>query len=459
MSTAHPATPPDAQEDLEHLAERFAWLIRMRWVAVGTVGLVVGLALWRGIASQALPLLSVAMALGAVNVGWWSWWRRPSRRPTSVATLELSVFAQLLVDVLALAALLHWSDGVENPFAVLFVFHMALGGMLLRRRLAFGLAAVTAVVHLGTVIAETLGAIRHHPLLLEQGDPLAQTELDPYLRSPSLVAAYSLSYLLVLFGTVYFVQSVAEGRRAAERKGRDRERLAVSRERLARIGELSAGVAHSIRNPLHGLINCVDILEAQVPGDSTGRATLELMGEGLARIEVVTRRLLALTREQPLTRAPTDLGELAGDAVRLVSLRASARKVAFEVEHDGVVEAEVDANRLNEALVSVLDNAVDASAEGASIRIGVRAGDPARDRASITVEDSGSGIAADDLARVFDPFFTTKAIGEGTGLGLAIAKRILEEHGGAVEIESAPGRGTRVRLLVPAAAAADGARP
>ena len=446
----HQEAGPDRAGEVEHLKDRAGWLVRLRWFAIAAVAAAVAVAVWRGFVASELPLVSLVVAMGAANVLWVVALRRPAPG-SDVARWERVILAQLTGDVVALAALLHWSDGVENPFSALFVFHAAIGAMLLPRRMAFALGAGMVLLHLGIVLAETRGWLQHHPFLFES-DAGADPALDDvFLRSPALVLAYSVAFAAMVFGTIYFVQSVTERRRAAEMRERERERLAVSRERMAHIGELSAGVAHSIRNPLHGLINCVDILAGQVPSEGVERETLELMSEGLSRIEVVTRRLLALTRDAPLQPCATDLGELADDVLRLISLRSSARELRLELSRVGAPRAWVDPDRLNEALVCVLDNAVDASSPGSTIAITVSGPSGAEPSASISVEDHGSGLSATDLEHVFDPFFTTKAVGQGTGLGLAITKRIVEEHGGILNIESVPGAGTRVRMLLPAA--------
>jgi signal transduction histidine kinase len=206
-----------------------------------------------------------------------------------------------------------------------------------------------------------------------------------------------------------------------------------------------------IRNPLHGVMNCVDILQAQLPPDDKGTAeVLELMSEGVAKIENVTSRLLVLTREGPAQRVATDLRVLVQDALQFANMRARARKVPVEVEAGEVAPVDVDPERLTEALANIIDNAIDACREGDRVTIRVEElHDPAGVR--IEVEDTGEGIGADDLGKVFDPFFTTKPIGEGTGLGLAITRQVVEDHEGEVSVTSQPGGGTTVRIDLPRA--------
>jgi signal transduction histidine kinase len=242
-------------------------------------------------------------------------------------------------------------------------------------------------------------------------------------------------------------------RKRAERLQREHERVALSRERMARIGEVSAGVAHTIRNPLHGVLNCVEILATQAPKlEPELGEVLSLMRDGLERIEKVTRRLLALTREAEPELHPTELGDLLSDVVDLMAVQARSKQVKLEVQPEFVGEVLLDADRVVEGLTSVVSNAIDACEPGGvvTVRSELQQGPPPT--LVLAVQDTGCGIPEEHLSRVLDPFFTTKPIGEGSGLGLAITRRVMDEHGGDIEIRSTVGAGTTVRLLFPVAA-------
>ena len=239
-------------------------------------------------------------------------------------------------------------------------------------------------------------------------------------------------------------------RKRAEMLQHEHERIALSRERMARVGELSAGVAHTIRNPLHGVLNCLEIISAQTAhGELASSDMLSLMRDGLERIEKVTRRLLALTREAEPERHSTYLGDLLSDVLDLMAVHAGARQVSLNVEAGFLGEAMLNADRVMEGLTSVVSNAIDVCEPGGrvTVRSQLRAGPPAV--LVVEVEDTGQGISEEHLPRVLDPFFTTKPIGEGSGLGLAITRRVMDEHGGDIEIRSQVGQGTCVRLLFP----------
>jgi signal transduction histidine kinase len=269
------------------------------------------------------------------------------------------------------------------------------------------------------------------------------------IRSSTRVASFALVALFVLLSGVLVARSVAERRRSQEALRLEQERINLSRERLARIGEISSGVAHSIRNPLHGVLNCVDLLNTRLGKEHPHQPVLSLMSEGLHRIQSVTQRLLDLTREAPLRKAPADIKTLIEETVRFIEVRCHKKGLGLHLDVAEIRPVEVDANQLGEALLNVIDNALDATPSGGTISIKAFLARAGGEFLHIEVQDSGMGIAEEDLPRVFNPFFTTKPVGEGTGLGLAISKRIVEEHGGRIRLESVPGKGTTIEFVVP----------
>jgi signal transduction histidine kinase len=435
--------------ELEYLLERMGWLVQLRWFAVGGVLVTVVCAAVLRVVDDVVPLLGVTTGLATFNTYAWSRWRR-SRNENSSRVLAHRVFWQLVGDLVALALLLHFSGGAQNPFAMFFAFHMALGAMLLPGTLPTYLGIIAALLHGFVVLGEFAGVLAHYSLFtVRPGPALAHQAL--LWRTPGFVVGYLVAFTMMLFGVIYFVRSVVERQRGAEELRRERERLAASRERLARIGEITAGVAHAVQNPLHGLINSVDLLIVRAAADAATNETLVLMGEACRRIERVTQRLLVLTRDAPVAKKTVRLESLIQEAVTLAwrpRTGGGAARVEMKLEAVGLVEADPD--RLAEAFINVIDNALDACREGGAVTVRtVSTTADSVDNVCVEVADTGSGIAAENLTKVFDPFFTTKPVGEGTGLGLAITRRVVEEHGGEVVIESALGKGTRVRILIP----------
>lgn len=424
------------------LLEDAGWLVRLRWIA--TLGIVVTAAVAAAlrIVPSPVPMLAVATLMAGFNLALWLWllWKAGQKKPTG---LEGALVFQLLLDLLWLTALIHLSGGVENPFVMFFAFHMAIAAMFLPSRQAWGVGSAAALFHGGAVLAEYHGLLTHHALLLAWPHP-------PLSRNLGFVSGYLIAFLFMLGGTIYFVQSIAERHRRAERLRREHERIALSRERLARVGELAAGVAHTTRNPLHGLMNSVEILQRRLDLDDETREILSLMSDGLRRIESVTRRLLVLTREAPLQKAPSDVGALVKDALRFVEPRARQRAILLQAELVDSPTVYIDPDRMSEALINILDNAMDACRSGGEITVKTWLTKGTEAFACIEIADSGEGVPEEHLKRVFDPFFTTKAVGEGSGLGLAVTRKIVEQHGGEVSLSSRAGEGTQVRIMLPA---------
>lgn len=421
------------------------WLVRLRWLAVTALAVSVGIAHAAGMVATGPEIAVVIAGLGLGNAVCQRWLQGGMRAWSEVA-LDRLVFAQLLLDMVALATLVHLAGGIENPFEKFMVFHVALGAILLPQRLAWGLLLIGGLVHSGFVAGPPLGLLPLHPLLLDGvGAPSHGMAIEG-----RHVGLYLAAHWLAVAGVVYFVRTVRVRQQAAEAAEREHQRVTSQNERLARIGGLTAGVAHSIRNPLHGALNCLDILdgEPQLP-EADVREMRGLMREALVRIERVTRRLLALTRAVGPTRQWTSTSDLLAQVERLASAHARTRAVTVAFSPRELPSAEVDADQLSEALLNVIDNAIDETPPGGVVQLSaawVRTPDP---HLRIEVTDAGRGIDPDAMGRLFEPFFTTKPIGRGTGMGLAIARRVVHDHGGAIEVLSGQGVGTCVRISLP----------
>ena len=228
------------------------------------------------------------------------------------------------------------------------------------------------------------------------------------------------------------------------------ERAAYSRQRLALLGELSAGVAHEIRNPLQGILGCVEDLRSQCNGNPNIRSTVELLEEGLQRMDHISARLLRLARSQDGEKAPTDVAQCIEGTFAFVRTRAqkSGLKLVSTVEPN-LPLVPMYAERVSEALLNLLNNALDACNSGGTVSLSAERSKDEDGMLEMRVADSGSGIPENVRDLIFDAFFTTKEAGKGTGLGMTIVRKNIEAHGGRVELLETSAKGTVFRLLIP----------
>jgi len=232
---------------------------------------------------------------------------------------------------------------------------------------------------------------------------------------------------------------------------------AVARaEKLAAIGRLAAGVVHEINNPLATISACAEALESRVKeGAFSDSAALEDLREylGLIRSEAfrcksITNGLLDFSHTRAAEHAPLDLGNVISSATRLVTHQQRGEGIEFMIESaENLPRVSGDAGQLQQAIIALATNAVDAMPEGGQLRI-TTASDGSR--VFVEVSDTGAGIAPENVPKIFEPFFTTKEVGEGTGLGLAVCYGILTEHGGTLDVQSTVGVGTTFTITLPA---------
>ena len=219
-------------------------------------------------------------------------------------------------------------------------------------------------------------------------------------------------------------------------------------ERLAAIGRLASGVAHELNNPINGVRSCVYAIRGDLDNRERNLAYLQLMDEGMEQAASVIAKLLGFARKQKSVRAPVALGDVVRSVVRLLEFDFGRKRVTLELDlPDDLPPVTGDTQLLQEVVMNLLINSLDAIDEGGYARASTRA--TADGRVQLEVHDRGKGIAPEDLVRIFDPFFTTKETGKGTGLGLSVSHGIVEAHGGTIQVTSQPGSGTTFTVTLP----------
>jgi PAS domain S-box-containing protein len=228
-----------------------------------------------------------------------------------------------------------------------------------------------------------------------------------------------------------------------------REQL-FQQEKMVLIGQIAAGVAHELNTPLGTVLLRAQMMRQQMK-DQADLSDLSVIESEAQRCRGIIDSLLGFSRRSEGLIARTDVDSLVTKSLSLVRNDLELKGISVEATN-GDKEATIlgDANQIQQVVLNLVTNAADAMSDGGHLRVVTGlSSEEDRDMVEIQVIDDGCGMEQDVLERAFDPFFTTKEHGKGTGLGLAICRRIVEEHGGEIRIESKPGQGTAVSVRLP----------
>jgi two-component system, sensor histidine kinase RegB len=408
-------------------AINLSWLLRLRWGALlGQVGVILGVHFGLGLTQRLLPLLATVAVGTLSNAALWRWARR-RERPIP----EPLPWAVMALDVVLLTLLLELSGGASNPFSALYLVHIALAAVVLREGWTWALTGL-AIVCYGELFAGAPAQHAHH---------------DMRRHLEGMWAAFALAAGFI----VYFVQRVTRALAVREAELVEVRAAAARHDKLRALATLAAGAAHELSTPLSTIAVVARELErhlARLAPDAASESSLEdvrLIREQVARCRDI------------LSRMASDAGASQGGSLELLSPAALVERALEGVAGRERVLVEVD-DRAREAreLVSahsfaqvvrgVVKNALQASPPEARVRLVLACAPPVW---RLSVEDSGTGMTPEVLARAGEPFFTTKEPGEGMGLGLFLTRALVDQLGGQLELDSTPGVGTRVVLTWP----------
>jgi signal transduction histidine kinase len=231
----------------------------------------------------------------------------------------------------------------------------------------------------------------------------------------------------------------------------DTERRLLQAAKLAAVGEMAAGIAHELNNPLTTVTGFAELILDETSTDTPHRADLELILKEARRARDVVRRLLDFARQGERTRSNVDINEIIEEVLMLTRhlIHTSGVQLSLEWVKDAPWVS-VDSNQMKQVFLNLIHNALQAMPDGGSLDIQtlVRQRDN-RNWITVAVKDSGVGIEVQNKDRIFEPFFTTKADRGGTGLGLSVTYGIVTDHGGTIEVESSPGKGSLFTVWLP----------
>jgi PAS domain S-box-containing protein len=274
-----------------------------------------------------------------------------------------------------------------------------------------------------------------HHKAIERKEAFVEELTDQYLGGTFITSSSPIFDMNGDFiGTVNVVSDITELKTLRER--------VIKTDRLAALGEVAARVAHEIRNPLVSLGGFARRLEQKLEGNMKEYA--DIIAKEVRRLESFLNEILGFVKETRIMKEPVENNKLMTDVVSLVDSEIDDKGIVLVKEFGNPVELLVDPNRIKDALLNILKNAVQAITGKGTITVRTYT---KNSTCIFEIQDTGPGIPEAELRFIFDPFFTTKQ--SGTGLGLTITHRIIEEHAGTIEVESRKGEGSIFRVLLP----------
>lgn len=416
-------------------AEGVRWLITLRWWACLHVFAI----LWLvssvlDVVPNPLPLYLVGLAMLVYNLVFEFHQRR---HPGGNGNADRNIALQVFLDLVSLTLLLYFSDLSRNPFLVYFVFHMIIAGMYLRGRAPYVFAAMSSTLIGLVMLLEYGGWIPRFPLRFA-------SDADPRPLDGLYLMGVFVAQASALWITVYFTTSI--------RRYVDRAHAEIrQKEKILGIGQLVAGIAHQIANPLDGVQNCLHHIGDRVKGDAHLTEYVRMMAEALDRIERTAKRVQAFARPHGITLESTDVNS-AVEATLQVLGTSHGRNIRIQTELGEVPPVQGDAYTLQEVLFNLCTNALIAMPHGGTLTLRTlalgRMDEDQMGSVAIEVSDTGIGIPRVNLEKIFEPFFTTRADSGGTGLGLGLCRMLISEMGGRIEVRSALGQGTTFTVVL-----------
>ncbi len=430
-----PASPPESEAGYTDrtLFGQLRWVIGLRWIA-GSAVLLVSLLDWFVLGwyerSAAMAGVGGAILLYNVAARWLTRRRRARRR------LLVNAGVQILLDLAALSLLTAWTGGAQSPVLGFFVFHMVFASLLLSRLMAYAAAATASV--LLAISLEVFGV------------------WPAGYRERLTVIGWIITLLLTVYLANRIVQRLRHHRaRLAERNRRIRlmsrelrrqQQALVQHEKMAAMGQMAAGVAHEIANPLANMDSILQLVQRNP--DRMSERNAQRLREQVQRVQQIVQHLTEFAHPTETRWQTVRLDELVEKALAMT--RFDRRHKKIEIQRDlapGGCRVRVQPHAVQQVLVNILINAFDAVEQRESPQVRVRT-DCSASMCRVEIIDNGPGISPMHVDRVFEPFFTTKPVGRGTGLGLAISFKLIEAQHGRIRIDSEVDGGTRVTVEI-----------
>lgn len=433
-------TQPSDLPRLERVGIHFSWVLKLRWLAAaGQLVTVLFAVFGLGLDLPLAVLCGIVALEGLTNVvlaGWGRAARARAGRDTAARRLEAALGGVMLGDVVLLTLLLYLTGGPENPFSVFYLVNIVLGAMVL--------PPVWSAMLVGLALAGWASLFLYHVPVPALEDPSAEGPGGIGLATFGRLVAFPSAAVVI----AVFVARLNAERAALERKLEEERRKRERSAKLEALGTLAAGAAHELASPLSTIAVAAKDLELELLRTRPESESVEdarLIRQEVARCREILEGMAADAGQIQ----GGDLGRLMVDEIvdaTLANLRGRDRVVVRVEESARGAALEAPRRALPLALRQIVKNALDHGASGGPVTFSVR-----RESGGVVFEvhDRGPGMDAPTLDRAEEPFFTTKETGRGLGLGLFLTRTVVERLGGALELRSRPGEGTRAVVRVP----------
>lgn len=419
-----------------------AWLIKLRWVAAFGQWITIATAMFLlGIEIRWQPLASIIFLTASSNLLLtYLFESLRSRDLKSLTAWETLLFAVMLMDLGFLTAMLYFTGGITNPFAVFYLVNLALAAIVLTPKNT----GILALVTVGCIGLLLLASYPFEVLGSWQIENLAASTIPVHV----LLAGTSVALVTCAMVVVYFTTRLNVELQRKEASLRLNEMKQARSEKLEALGTLAAGAAHELSTPLA----TIAVVAKEVQRELTQVEVATEIKEDISLIRSELDRCRAI-----LDQMSTDAGQATGEPI----VRFTAGKLLEEVTERidiqlrsrikvdrNIPEVEINAplHLLSQAIRGLVKNALDATPAKESIHLNLGS---TKDSLIVSIRDRGAGMPPHILARIGEPFFTTKEPGSGTGLGVFLAKNVVEKLGGDVNIDSIPEQGTTVIVRIP----------
>jgi len=431
---------------VDRLIERLHWLIRLRWIAVAGVfltTLVVNHILKFSLA--AASLYTIAIILGAYNLVFLFLLKAIKGRE-SAAIVNKIANAQISLDLLSLAILIHFSGGIENPFLFYFIFHMIIASILLDRRASFLQATFAVLLFSAMVSLEYFGVLHHYFL--------GRFIFYDQHRNLTYISGISFVFISTLYIAVYMATSIS-GRLKQREKALEETNLQLEEKDHVK-SEYVLRVTHGIKEHLSAIQGCLEPVAEGITGELNLKQfdLVQRAAQRTSKLMFFVKALLQITQiklSKEIKMEYFSLEDSITEAISYTSSKAKDKNITINFTADtGVAKVRAAREYIRETLMNLIVNSIKYTPRNGKVDIKIS---NRGNSVVIEISDTGIGIPKNDLPRIFEEFYRASNAKEverdGTGLGLSIAKHVIEMHNGKIWVESEEGRGSKFSIELP----------